>query len=212
MSTHSNEGYSALWPVINVFFFFPQFSQGINNPAQLKIASYKKFLFSSSSARTWRCRCFSLWKRRCRAPQAPTAGEPVTCLSRSWSRASCLPNETQRRDDGRRIPETTTRLRSPGNCLLLLMRGAPVEQVRRLGIFFFCLRVSLTSMGNALKPLWPRRDFGVQGCHRLSFSWFRQSDVLSDVLQSSCSHFIHFFTGKKKDNYITKLVLFRVFY
>lgn len=199
-----------LW--LTCFFFFPQFSQGINNPAQLKIASYEKFLFSSSSARTWRCRCFSLWKRRCRAPQAPTAGEPVTCLSRSWNRASCLPNETQRSDDGRRIPETTTRLRSPGNCLLLLMRGAPVEQVRRLGIFFFFLFKSLSDLdGKCTETTLAPQRFWSPGLPQTQFLMV-QTIRLSDVLQSSCSHFIHFFTGKKKDNYITKLVLFRVFY
>lgn len=123
---------------------FFQFSQGINNPEQLKFASYNTFLFSSSSARTWRRRCFSLWKRRCRAPQAPTAGEPVTCLPRSWSGASCLSNGTARRDDGRRIPQTTARLRSPRNRLLLMS-----NLWSRWGLWFLVF-------GFFKDSLWPR--------------------------------------------------------
>lgn len=126
-----------------------QFSQGINNPAQLKFTSYNTFLFSSSSARTWRRRCFSLWKGRCRAPQAATAAEPATCLPRSWGRASWLSNETAGTDDD------------------FCSRGRTRGAGEAFGYLFivFWKSLSPSSMGNALKPLWASRDFRVQGCH-----------------------------------------------
>lgn len=61
---------------------------------------------------------------------------------------------------------------------------------------FFVVFFSLTSMGNALKPLWPSRDSPVQICHRQFL--MVQTIRLSDVVQTSYSHFIHFSTEEKK--------------
>lgn len=151
--TAPTKGYSALWPVIIVFFFFPNFFQGINNSTIF----YKTFLFSSSSARTWRHRCFGLWKRRCRESHAPTAGEPVTCLPRSWSRASSPPNETVHGDDRRRIAEAMTRLRSSRNRLLLTR----VNLWSRWdgGVFFFFKRLTMTSMGKCTETTLAQQRF-----------------------------------------------------
>lgn len=85
------------------------------------------------------------------------------------------------------------------------------EACRFRGLLFcFFKRLSLTSIGYALKPLWPSRDFPVLSCNRQFL--IIQTIRLSDLVQTSYSHFIHFSTGKKKDKYITKPVLFRMLY
>lgn len=55
---------------------------------------------STSLERTWKPRCCSHWKRRCRKPQTATVGKPVTCLPRDWSRTSGLSSGKDDRDSG----------------------------------------------------------------------------------------------------------------
>lgn len=55
---------------------------------------------STSLERTWRPRCCSRWKPRCRKPQTATVGEPATCLPRDWSRASGPSSGKDHRDSG----------------------------------------------------------------------------------------------------------------
>lgn len=80
-----------------------------------------------------------------------------------------------------------------------------------LGYFFFLFKSLSDLDGKCTETTLAPQRFWSPGLPQTQFLMV-QTIRMSDVLQSSCSHFIHFFTGKKKDNYITKLVLFRVFY
>lgn len=87
-------------------------------------------------------------------------------------------------------------------------KGEPVEQVRCVS----CFLKSLSDLeGKCTETTLAQRRFSSPKLPQKQFLMI-QKIRLSGVVQKSCSHFMHFYTGKKEDKYIAKLVFFKVFY